>query len=72
MTAFRRRVDYDPSYPDAAPWLYGIALNVLRAFHRSEIGRRRLSDRAGLVVAASSMVLSRTTETVRSRRRCGG
>jgi RNA polymerase sigma factor (sigma-70 family) len=53
VTAFRRRADYDASYADAAPWLYGIALNVLHAFHRNEVGRRRLSDRARLVVAAA-------------------
>lgn len=56
VTAFRRRGDYDPSYADAAPWLFGIALNLSRAFHRGELGRRRLSDRAllGLVSAVES------------------
>jgi hypothetical protein len=32
VVAFRRRAAYDISHADAAPWLYGIALNVLRAF----------------------------------------
>src|SRR5216684_9088181 len=39
--AFRRRGSYDLSCPDAAPWLYGIALNLLRAYRRSEESRHR-------------------------------
>ncbi|MGZ5213856.1 MAG: RNA polymerase sigma factor [Actinomycetota bacterium] len=38
--AFRSRSRFDPSRDDAAPWLYGIAANLLRDHHRSE--RRRL------------------------------
>jgi RNA polymerase sigma-70 factor, ECF subfamily len=48
VVAFRRRAAYDVSHADAAPWLYGIALNVLRAFHRRELARGRLVDRARL------------------------
>jgi len=54
VVAFRRRDAYDASHADAAPWLYGIALNVLRAFHRRELARGRLVNRARLALAPSS------------------
>lgn len=38
--AFRSRERFDPTRDDAAPWLYGIAANLLRDHQRSE--RRRL------------------------------
>lgn len=40
VIAFRRRDDYEPARRSAAPWLYGIATNLLRSHHRSE--RRRI------------------------------
>ncbi|MBI4261099.1 MAG: RNA polymerase sigma factor, partial [Actinobacteria bacterium] len=40
VEAFRSRGRYDVRYPDARPWLHGIATNVLRHHHRRE--RRRL------------------------------
>jgi RNA polymerase sigma-70 factor, ECF subfamily len=40
VAAFDRRRDYDLTRPDARPWLYGIASNLLRNQWRSE--RRRL------------------------------
>jgi len=39
-TAFRSRVNYDLSRPDARPWLFGIATNLANHHWRSE-GRRR-------------------------------
>jgi len=39
LTAFDRRARYDLHYPDARPWLYGIAANLLRRHRRTE-GRR--------------------------------
>jgi RNA polymerase sigma-70 factor (ECF subfamily) len=39
LTAFRSRQNYDLSYLDARPWLFGIATNVLRHHRRTE-GRR--------------------------------
>lgn len=36
--AFDRRGEYDPAHDDAAPWLFGIATNLLRRHFRS--GRR--------------------------------
>jgi RNA polymerase sigma factor (sigma-70 family) len=34
VRAYAARAGYDQSYPDARPWLYGIARNVLRAHWR--------------------------------------
>jgi RNA polymerase sigma factor (sigma-70 family) len=39
--AFRRRSSYDLSRADAAPWLYGIAFNLLQGYWRREETRRR-------------------------------
>lgn len=44
ITAFRTRRRYDMAYPDAGPWLYGIATNVIRHHRRSEMRRRRHAD----------------------------
>ncbi len=41
-TAFRKRHRYDSTRPDARPWLYGIAGNLVRRKIRSE-GRRLLA-----------------------------
>ena len=38
--AFRRRGSYDLSRPNAGPWLYGIALNLLRRHRRTEASRQ--------------------------------
>ena len=35
VQAFRARSSYDQAWPDARPWLYGIARNVLRAHWRA-------------------------------------
>lgn len=40
-TAFRRRHTYNPAYPNARPWLYGIALNLVRRHVRSATRRSR-------------------------------
>jgi RNA polymerase sigma-70 factor (ECF subfamily) len=39
VTAFRNRRQYDFSYPNARPWLFGIAANILRHHRRAEIRR---------------------------------
>jgi RNA polymerase sigma-70 factor (ECF subfamily) len=41
IAAFRGRRNYDLTFQDARPWLYGIASNTLRHHRRSEV--RRLS-----------------------------
>lgn len=40
-TAFKRRQSYSMDYPNARPWLYGIALNLVRRHVRSETRRSR-------------------------------
>lgn len=52
VSAFRTRHRYDFSYPDARPWLFGIATNTVRHHRRGE-GRR---------LAHGSMVESKTPE----------
>lgn len=46
MTAFARLSSYDLTRPDARPWLYGIATNLLRRHRRSETRRLRAWARA--------------------------
>jgi RNA polymerase sigma factor (sigma-70 family) len=43
--AFERRVTFDPARETAAPWLYGIATNLLRRHRRSEARRLRATAR---------------------------
>jgi RNA polymerase sigma factor (sigma-70 family) len=43
--AFEKRSAYDPARPDARPWLYGIASNVLARHRRSEGRRLRATAR---------------------------
>jgi RNA polymerase sigma factor (sigma-70 family) len=44
--AFRNRTRFDPTYPDAGPWLMGIATNLLRHHYRAEAARLRALERA--------------------------
>lgn len=46
LRAFAARAAYDLGYPDARPWLYGIATNLLRRHARSEHRRRHAYARA--------------------------
>ncbi|HET6865454.1 MAG TPA: sigma-70 family RNA polymerase sigma factor [Solirubrobacteraceae bacterium] len=46
VRAFAARAGYDLAYPDASPWLYGIANNLLRKHVRSEERRRRAYARS--------------------------
>jgi RNA polymerase sigma-70 factor (ECF subfamily) len=48
LIAFRRRHRYDLSRPDARPWLYGIATNLVGQHRRDEAHRLRLR-RAAIV-----------------------
>jgi RNA polymerase sigma factor (sigma-70 family) len=43
--AFERRATFDRSRPDARPWLYGIAANLLARHRRSEARRLQASAR---------------------------
>ncbi|NJP89962.1 RNA polymerase sigma factor [Nonomuraea sp. FMUSA5-5] len=44
LAAFRGRARYDPTWPDARPWLYGIATKVVAQHRRAE--RRRTAAMA--------------------------
>jgi RNA polymerase sigma factor (sigma-70 family) len=43
--AFAHRGMYESRWPSAEPWLFGIATNVLRHHHRSEVRRRKALSR---------------------------
>ncbi|MEV5412888.1 sigma-70 family RNA polymerase sigma factor [Thermopolyspora sp. NPDC052614] len=44
VTAFESRRTYDRAYPDARPWLYGVALNRLRRHWRSRPAEELVPD----------------------------
>lgn len=46
-TAFRKRHRYDSARPDARPWLWRIAANLVRRHHRSETRHYRALARTG-------------------------
>jgi RNA polymerase sigma factor (sigma-70 family) len=48
LIAFDRRARYDLGQPDAAPWLYGIASNLVARHRRAEVRRYRALARAGV------------------------
>ena len=47
LTAFRQRDRYQPSQPDARPWLYGIATNLIGRHRRAEVRLYRALARTG-------------------------
>ena len=58
--AFERRATYDTSRPDARPWLYGIATNIVAKHRRREARRLRatarlVADRAAPVDVADGV-----------------
>jgi len=46
LTAFGKRRRYDTSYPDARPWLYGIATNLIGQHRRDELRQYRIQRSA--------------------------
>ena len=46
LVAFDKRAGYDPTQPDARPWLFGIATNLLRRHHRDEVRQLRAYARS--------------------------
>lgn len=54
LTAFRQRDRYDPSRADARPWLYGIAANLIRRYHRDETRWLQALERTGIDPVADS------------------
>lgn len=49
LRAFRQRATYEPRFPTARPWLYGIAANVIADHHRNEVRRLRALERESQV-----------------------
>jgi RNA polymerase sigma-70 factor (ECF subfamily) len=52
LRAFQRRSGYDMSFPDARPWLFGIATNLIAHRRRSEVRLLRAMARTGIDPAA--------------------
>jgi RNA polymerase sigma factor (sigma-70 family) len=48
LVAFRSRQRYDRAQPDARPWLYGIAANLIRGQQRAEVRQYRALARTGV------------------------
>lgn len=48
LTAFRQRSRYWRDRPDARPWLYGIATNLISRHRRAEIRQYRVLARTGI------------------------
>jgi RNA polymerase sigma factor (sigma-70 family) len=48
LVAFDRRHRYDLGQPDAKPWLYGIASNLVARHRRAEVRRYRMTARAAV------------------------
>jgi RNA polymerase sigma-70 factor (ECF subfamily) len=48
LVAFDNRARYDASRPDARPWLFGIATNLLRRHRRHELRELRAYARSGV------------------------
>jgi RNA polymerase sigma-70 factor (ECF subfamily) len=44
LAAFSKRGQYDLGYPDARPWLYGFATNLIGQHRREEIRQYRISQ----------------------------
>jgi RNA polymerase sigma-70 factor (ECF subfamily) len=47
LAAFAKRARYDLTRPDARPWLYGIATNLVGTHWRAELRELRLRSRVG-------------------------
>ena len=54
LAAFRQRGGYDVTRPDARPWLFGIAGNLIRRHHRDEVRELRALERTGTDPVAES------------------
>ncbi len=54
LAAFRQRDRYDLARPDARPWLFGIASNLIRRHHRAEARMLLALQRTGVDPVAES------------------
>ena len=59
LTVHRRRGRYDPTRPDARPWLFGIATNMIRRHRRAEVRALRALAASGIDPVAPDEPLDR-------------
>ena len=64
LVAFERRGTYDRSRPDARPWLYGIATNLLRRHQRDEVRQYQAWARTGIDPLATDCPAAAVAERV--------
>jgi RNA polymerase sigma-70 factor (ECF subfamily) len=64
LIAFRRRDGYDVSRTNAAPWLFGIATNLIGAHRRAETRKYRAYARSGLDPLSSEAHDQRVVDAV--------
>lgn len=55
LIAFDRRRRYDLAHPNARPWLYGIASNLISRHHRAEVRRYRALARTDVTHAVDGL-----------------
>jgi RNA polymerase sigma factor (sigma-70 family) len=70
LVAFRRRGGYDPGRPDARPWLYGIATNLIGRHQRDEVRFFRAIARTGVDPAAEPVADQATRRVAAKAVRC--
>ncbi len=71
LVAFRRRDRYDPAYPDARPWLYGIVTNLIGRHRQAEVRFYRALARTGVdpvIESHADDVVARVTAAAEKRR----
>ena len=64
VSAFRSRPAYDLAYPDARPWLYGIATHVVHHHRRTEGRRAAMVTRVAQRVPAEEVALDPAGDVV--------
>ncbi len=52
LIAFAKRNSYDTSRPDARPWLYGVASNLISRQHQAEVRHYRALTRVGVDIVS--------------------
>lgn len=71
LAAFGKRHGYDPGFPDARPWLYGFATNLIAQHKREEARRYRYLQAAGpapdLPDTTEQVLATVTAHSMRSR-----
>ncbi|MGB8858130.1 MAG: sigma-70 family RNA polymerase sigma factor [Ilumatobacteraceae bacterium] len=66
--AFEQRARFDTTYTSALPWLYGIALNLIRRHQRDYTRRLRVLDRVAASVPAAADPMSTAADRLDATR----